>query len=444
MTAIKLFGTDGIRGKAGEYPITAKVAEDLGRALVTLAAKGDDTPRIVVGRDTRASGMEFQRAFSRGIIDAGGEAMILGILPTNAVSFAIKKEKADAGIMISASHNPAEENGFKFFDGNGIKYSEEKEAEIEGLLESRDFRVVGAGPRERDLEGYRAYKEHLISSSSSLNGLRVAVDPGNGAASFIVQEVFEKAGANPFVINNKPDGTNINKGCGALHPQQLQREVQRQRADCGVAFDGDADRAVFCDETGKILNGDHIMAVIASFLHTQGRLAHSTLVATNYSNLALDDAMKEQRIAVARVENGDKYVFEEMEKHYYSFGGEQSGHFIFGEFAKTGDGMLTALQLLSIMKQTGKPLSQLSSVLQPYPQTFVNVPVNSKIPLQETRWVSAAIAEAERSLNGTGRVFVRYSGTEPVLRVMIEGRNEKEIKGLAERIAAAAKKEIGA
>ncbi|MEK6854289.1 MAG: phosphoglucosamine mutase, partial [Nanoarchaeota archaeon] len=344
----ELFGTDGIRGKANHYPITTKVAEDLGKAVVTLVATGDETPKVVIARDTRASGAELQKAFVRGIIDAGGEALLLGVLPTNAVSFAVQRENADVGMVISASHNPADENGFKFFNSHGVKFSEEEENALEQLMEARDFRVVGAGPKERDIEGYRAYKESLIQSldGKALKGLRVAVDAGNGSASYIVHEIFEKLGAEVYVINNKPDGNNINHNCGALFPQQLQRLVREKGFDCGVALDGDADRLAMVDENGNVVDGDGLILAMAKEMLRQGKLAKNTVVVTEYTNTAVDDELEKIGVRTVKVKVGDKYVYEEMAKSGYSLGGEQSGHIIFSGNA-TADAILAALQILS-------------------------------------------------------------------------------------------------
>ncbi|MBI2663854.1 phosphoglucosamine mutase [Candidatus Woesearchaeota archaeon] len=424
-----LFGTDGIRGKANQHPVTEGFAFELGKAVVALA--DSETPKIIIGRDTRSSGKALQTALAKGIIDSGGEALLLGVVPSNAVSFAVMNEKAACGIMISASHNPPDENGFKFFGSSGFKFSDDEQEKLEAILASKSFRAAGAGPKERSLESYGAYKEFLVSSGN-LQGLKVGIDCGNGSASFIAAEVFEKLDASVTVIGNHPDGSNINES-GAMHPEQLQKIVKENKLDAGIAFDGDADRLVVIDEQGNVVDSDAVMAAIAVNLEEKGRLSNNAIVVTDYSNSGLDDSLGKHDIKVVRVNTGDKLVAEEMFANNYSFGGESSGHYIFSEFARSADALLAAIQILGF----GKKLSEFSGIIAKYPQVFVNVAVKEKKPLESIPDVMEKIKEAGEQ----GRVFVRYSGTENVLRIMVEGKGS--INELAGRIADAVKAEVG-
>lgn len=432
---MKLFGTDGIRGKFGEYPINAEGAKHLGQALVTFL--NTNNPKIVVGRDTRGSGPDLEAALVEGITSAGGDALLIDILPSNAVSYAIQQSKADAGVMISASHNPADDNGFKFFRSDGLKINDLQQEKIESLVENKDF-AKGEG---HSSELTTDYIDFLAKSTGSLQGLYVMVDAGNGAASGIAEEVLKKLGADVVVINNNPDGSNINKNSGALNPEQLQKAVMNDDFQVGIAFDGDADRLIIVDDTGFILDGDQILALLASHLKEQGKLHHNTIVVTEYSSAALDAKMKELGINVERVDVGDRHVSNALFSHHYSLGGEKSGHVIISDIAKTADAFLVALQVLKIMTDKGKSLSQLT-ILDLYPQVQVNVDVKEKRDLATMPKVQIKITEAENALEGHGRVFIRYSGTENKLRILIEGEKQEDIKAYADSIASAVKEEL--
>lgn len=435
---MKLFGTDGIRGKAGIFPITEEVARLLGKAIVTLVAS-EGAPRIIVARDTRASGVGLESALVAGIVDAGGEALMLGILPSNAVSFAILREHASAGVMISASHNPAEDNGLKFFNREGFKLSGEQEAEMEALLSSKKF-SSGKG-KESILGDYTPYLDFL-AGNGNLAGLRIGVDAGNGAASFIVKDLFRQLGADAIVINNNPDGSNINADCGAMFPGKLQALIIEKKLNAGIALDGDADRLVLVDETGKVVDGDAIIGIAALHLKSRGKLASDTIVVTDYSNSGLDESLEKAGITTLRVKTGDKHVSEALFGNGYSIGGENSGHIIFTGLSKTADALLAAVQVLQAVNESGKKLSALAAAIQKYPQVLLNVDVREKRDISSMPEVASAIAAGEKAL-GQGRVFIRYSGTESKLRILVEGKSETQIKEIAERIAKAVRSEIG-
>jgi phosphoglucosamine mutase len=429
---MKLFGTDGIRAKAGDYPLDADSVKKLGSAFARSLGK---KKTVAIAKDTRASGNQIEEALSFGLQNAGADVMLFGILPTNALSYLISKYKADAGIMITASHNPAEDNGLKFFNSIGIKFSDAEEEKIESMFFSGKDEKRTSG-KISQVNGRESYIAFLKAAGGKFAGLKIVVDCANGAASEIASEAFES----PYVItiNSNPDGKNINRNCGALYPEVVAKEVIKQKANMGVALDGDADRAIFCDENGKIIDGDQCMAIIASYLNKNGKLKKNALVVTTYSNSALDDAMKNEQVRVVRVQNGDRYVLEEMLKNGYNFGGEKSGHYIFFDYAKGGDGLLSSLQLLKIMKETGKKLSELAT-LKPYPQLISSISVMEKKPLENLGLMRLAKA-IEVKING--RVFIRYSGTENKLRIMAEGRNEKDLKAAISELETQARKEL--
>jgi phosphoglucosamine mutase len=435
---MRLFGTDGIRAKAGIYPLDAQSVKQLGLAFSQFLSGGKKKALIAIARDTRASGSMIEAALSEGILSRA-DVILLGVLPTNALSKLVSEYHADGGIMITASHNPAEDNGLKFFNSQGIKFTDVEEEQIEGLFFS-NIAPAAMGKIMRVEEAEQRYIAYLNSTvpGLSLSGVNIVVDCANGAASHVAKELFMIFNAKATIFHNMPEGTNINEGCGALHPEFMAKEVVMLEADIGLALDGDADRAVFADEKGRILTGDQIMAIFAADLKHNGSLAGNAIVVTDYSNLALDEAMREKGIKVVRTQNGDRYVLEEMIKKGYNFGGEQSGHFIMLDHAKGGDGLLICLQLLRIMKQTGKKLSELAS-LQLYPQLAVNLPIRQKKPLEQLTLVGLAkTLEAKIA----GRVFIRYSGTENLLRIMAEGKNEKELKAAIIELEIQAKMEL--
>lgn len=446
----KLFGTDGVRGIAGKYPITAEVVLKLGKAAALVFKNKEKRSKILVGKDPRLSGYMLENAITSGILSAGADVLLVGPMPTPAIAHLTKSFAADAGIMISASHNPAEENGIKFFSNKGLKLSDEKEEEIEKIFFSEKInkeqisgKAIGKAYRIDDAKG--RYIEFAKSSiqNKSLKGLKVVLDCANGAAYHIAPPILSELGAEVIVLNNKPDGFNINLKCGALHPEVIKRVVLENKAHVGIALDGDADRVIMVDEKGEIVNGDDIMAIAGLDLLKKGRLAKNTIVATVYSNLGLDEAIKKAGGKVVRVRNGDRYVIEEMLKNDYNFGGEQSGHIIFNDYSSTGDATIAALQILRIMKEKEKPLSELSNVLKKYPQVLINVDVKEKKRFEEMPSVMNAINEAEKSLKNKGRLLIRYSGTQNICRVMIEGKDKDLIKELANNISDKIREEIG-
>ena len=443
---MRLFGTDGIRGKVNEWPITADAALGLGKAFVALVSKNNGGKiKIAIGRDTRVSGSMLEEALIAGVTSSGADALPFGVVPSNAVSYLLQLKDCDGGIMISASHNPADENGFKFFSSEGFKVPEEAEKELERIFFSKEFvksETPGSVFRVRDVK--QNYISMITDSlqGSDLSGLKVAVDAGNGAASYIVKDLLHELKAEATIINNEPDGNNINKG-GALFPEQLQKLVRENKLDAGVAFDGDADRLVMVDELGNVVEGDALIAAAAVNLKTKGKLNKNRVVVTGYSNIGLDVSLRKLGINVTRVNTGDKNVGNELFKHRLSVGGESSGHILFPEFSKTADAVLSSVQILNVMKEQGRKLSELAAVLEKYPQILMNVDVREKRELNGMPAVISKIKEAEKKLGGNGRVFVRYSGTENKLRILVEGESESEIKKLANDIAEAVKSEIG-
>ncbi|MGA1124346.1 MAG: phosphoglucosamine mutase [Chthoniobacterales bacterium] len=439
----RYFGTDGVRGRFGEEPITLAFAEKLGRALVsTLGGK----PVIAVGRDTRASGPALENALVRGITSAGGSAKLLGVLPTPGVAAFIVAHALDAGAVISASHNPAEDNGIKFFSGNGFKLPDEAEARIEALLET-PAGSAAAGSSEVVSGATEFYVEHALRSvppDFRLDGLSIAVDCANGAACETTPAALRALGAEVHAFHASPDGENINAACGSTVPREICRLTREAGAQAGLSHDGDADRLLFCDETGEPLDGDELLAIGGVDLLARGELAGNTVVATVMSNLGLDELFEERGAKVLRTAVGDRYVLEAMRAGGFMLGGEQSGHMIFLRHGTTGDGLVSALQILRVMRESGQPLSELRRLLRKYPQAQRAVSVKSKPPLETLPAVQAAIRAAEEALAPRGRVLVRYSGTEPKARILMEGRDEALLQEHADRVAAALGTAIGA
>ena len=447
----KLFGTDGVRGEANRDPMTPETALALGGAVAYVLRKGGHRNRLVVGKDTRLSGYLFETAIAAGITSMGADVMLVGPLPTPGISFITQSMRADAGVVISASHNPYYDNGIKIFGHDGFKLPDEVEERIEamvqngGLAEHRPHASrIGRAVRIEDAAGrYIVFLKNLFPKDLTLEGVRIVVDCAHGAAYRVAPAVFEELGARVYPLAVSPDGMNINDGCGALHPEQMSRTVVRYRAQLGIALDGDADRVIICDEKGRIVDGDHIMAICARDLLEQSKLTRKTLVATVMSNIGLELFMASLGGKLKRTVVGDRYVVEEMRAGNFCLGGEQSGHIIFLEHATTGDGVIAALQLLAVMLRTGLPLSELAACMTSYPQTMLNIKVRERRPLAEMPSVAQAIGRLEKKLGRDGRVLVRYSGTEPKLRVMVEGRNQRTIEAGAQAIAEAIKKEIG-
>ncbi|AOR22461.1 phosphoglucosamine mutase [Clostridium taeniosporum] len=438
----RMFGTDGVRGIANTE-LTAQMAYNLGRAGAYVLTEGAHKPKILVAKDTRISGDMLESALVAGILSVGAEAVILGVVPTPAVAYLTRKYDADAGVMISASHNPVEYNGIKFFNDKGYKLSDELEDGIQKVIES-DFEGVpnpigiDLGREKIEVAALEDYTEFVKQTIPyNLKGMKIALDCANGASYKSAVKAFRDLGADVFVINDNPDGTNINKNCGSTHPEELMDYVVKKGCDLGFAFDGDADRCLAVDENGKLINGDFILMLCASYLKEIGKLREDTLVVTVMSNLGLDIACRNLGIKLEKTKVGDRYVLEEMTKDNYVLGGEQSGHVIFLDYNTTGDGLVTALQVASIVKKKEKTLSELCSVMKELPQVLVNatVPNDKKnIYLEDTEIVEA-IKEMEAKLNGVGRVLIRPSGTEPLVRVMLEGENQAEIDEMAHGLA---------
>ena len=448
----KLFGTDGIRGKANKFPMTAEIALKLGQASSLVLSKskvnGRKRPRFIIGKDTRISSYIFEYALASGLCSMGSDVFLLGPLPTPAIAHLTKSFAADAGIVISASHNPAEDNGIKFFDSKGYKLSDEIEHEIESHIlsgistENIPYNAVGKAFKINDAQGrYIEFAKSTISNIS-LKGIKIVLDCANGAAYKVAPLIFSELGAEVVVIANKPNGLNINQNCGALYPELLKQEVLKNKADIGIALDGDADRVIIVDETGKNIDGDKIMALSALYLKEKNMLNKNTVVATVMSNLNFELAMKAEGIDVIRADVGDRYVSDVLRKNNFSLGGEQSGHIIFSKYSTTGDGTITALQILRIMKEKNKPLSILTNIFEPFPQVLLNKEVKKKVPLSDIPGLNNLISEKEKILGNNGRILVRYSGTENKIRVMVEGKDHNEISSIAKEIIANVKKYI--
>lgn len=438
----RMFGTDGVRGIANTE-LTAQLAYNLGRAGAYVLTEGAHKPKILVAKDTRISGDMLEAALVAGILSVGAEAVVLGVVPTPAVAHLTREYGADAGVMISASHNPVEYNGIKFFNDKGYKLSDELEDEIQRIIEC-DFEGVPSPigsdlGRERiekgALDDYVEFTKKTIGAN--LEGLRVALDCANGAAHEAAVRAFRDLGADVYVINDNPDGTNINENCGSTHPEELMEYVVKKKCDVGFAFDGDADRCLAVDEKGNLINGDFILTLCAKHLKEIKKLKQDTLVVTVMSNLGLDIACNELGIKTIKTKVGDRYVLEEMINGKYSIGGEQSGHIILLDYNTTGDGVVTALQVAEIVKKNNKPLSELASIMRELPQVLANatVPNDMKNIYLEDAEIVAEIKRIEESLHGKGRVLIRPSGTEPLVRVMLEGENQEEIDKMAHNLA---------
>ena len=448
----KLFGTDGVRGVANIEPMTTEMAMQLGRAAAFVFKNGKNRRhRVVIGKDTRLSGYMIENALVAGICSMGVDVLVVGPLPTPGIAFITSSMRADAGVVISASHNPYQDNGIKFFSNSGYKLPDDLELKIEDLIinhrldELRPIAdEVGKAYRIDDAIGrYVVFLKNTFPKDLDLQGLRIVLDCANGAGYKVAPAVLTELGAEVITIGVKPNGMNINDGCGSLYPEVMAAKVREYRADLGIALDGDADRVIFVDEKGEDVDGDHIMAICGTALIKAGQLNKKTVVATVMSNMGLDIAMKKAGGKVVRTAVGDRYVVEEMLKGGYNLGGEQSGHMIFLDHNTTGDGMLSALQVLAIIQRTGKRLSELAQVMTSLPQVLINVRVRKKTDLKEIAPIKETIDRVEAELGDKGRVLVRYSGTEPLLRIMIEGEDQNRIEGLAEQVAGAVQEHLG-
>ena len=448
----KLFGTDGIRGVANRDPMTAEVALRLGQAVAQRFRHPDRPGRIVIGKDTRLSGYMLESAMQAGIVSAGADVMLVGPLPTPGIAFITWSMRADAGVVISASHNPYQDNGIKIFAADGFKLPDEIEAELERSMERiaagdatarAEPDAIGKAVRIDDAAGrYVQFLKQVFPKEHTLDGVKVVVDCSNGAAYEVAPQVFQELGADVIELNVWPDGRNINYECGALHPEKLAEEVRQSGAALGVALDGDADRLILSDEKGNIVDGDQVMAILATRMLARGQLPQETVVATVMSNLGLERALAAKGGKLLRTAVGDRYVVEAMREKGLSLGGEQSGHIIFLDHATTGDGMVAALRVLAVMVAEGKPLSELAKAMTRYPQVLLNFPVAKKRPFEEMPAVQKVIASVEKRLGSEGRVVVRYSGTESKARVMIEGTDEAGIKAQANEIAQTLQREL--
>lgn len=447
----KLFGTDGVRGVANVYPMTTEMAMQIGRAAAYLFKNGNRRHRIVIGKDTRLSGYMLENALVAGICSMGVDVLVVGPLPTPGIANITSSMRADAGVVISASHNAFQDNGIKFFSRDGFKLPDEMELKIEDLIFSKKIdslrpiaTEVGKAYRIDDAVGrFVVFLKNTFPKDLDLTGMKIVLDCANGAAYKVAPAVLEELGAEVIPFGNKPNGTNINAGCGSLHPEIISEAVKEHRADLGIALDGDADRVIFVDEFGNEVDGDHIMAICATDMLKHKRLRKNTLVATVMSNMGLDIAVKKAGGKVVKTAVGDRYVVEEMLKGGYNLGGEQSGHMIFLDHNTTGDGMLSALQVLAIMRRSGKTLSELAEVMIPLPQVLVNVRVAEKKDIMTIPEVAALIRGVEEKLKDEGRILIRYSGTEPLLRIMLEGQDKYQITGWAKEIADLVEKKIG-
>jgi phosphoglucosamine mutase len=443
----KLFGTDGVRGKANIYPMNAETALKLGKAAAAVFMNGKKRHKIIIGKDTRISCYMIENALTSGILSMGVDVLLVGPMPTPAISHLTKSFGADAGIVISASHNPAEDNGIKFFDKDGFKLSDETEKKIEELafseikVEHITGGLLGRAKRIDDAQGrYIEFAKNSINNLS-LKGLKIVLDCANGAAYKVSPLIFEELGANVIIINNHPNGLNINDECGALHPEEMKKFVIQYDADIGIALDGDADRVIMVDENANNVDGDEIMAMCGIYMQKKDILNKNTIAATIMSNIGFEISMKEKGITITRTAVGDRHVIEEMRKNNYNLGGEQSGHIIFLDHTKTGDGTISALQVLRIMKETGGKLSKLARCMKKFPQIMINVDVKKRIDFEVMPNVVEKIDKVRKKLKNNGRVIVRYSGTQNVARIMVEGDNEKEINKYAKEIADEIRKE---
>jgi phosphoglucosamine mutase len=441
----RIFGTDGVRGVANVHPMTSELALKLGRAIAYRARRRGHRRRVLIGKDTRLSGYMLETAMASGVCSMGADVLLVGPLPTPGIAHLTQTMRADAGVVISASHNPFQDNGIKIFDAAGFKLDDAQEEEIERLIFEGELERLGPTAHEvgkafriDDAAGrYIVSLKHIFPRELNLEGVRIVVDCAHGAAYKVAPEVFAELGARVIPLGVKPDGRNINRGCGSLCPEAMIQAVRRHNAHLGIALDGDADRVVMATEKGELVDGDHLMAIGARFLLSRKRLAKKTVVATVMSNLGLERALVGMGVRLLRTAVGDRYVVETMRRGGFVLGGEQSGHLIFLDHATTGDGIVAALMILSVMCYEGRPLSELARVMTPVPQIVLNQAVEEKTPLEEMPAVHALVRKVERELGREGRVLVRYSGTENKVRIMIEGPRRKQISDFAADIARA-------
>jgi phosphoglucosamine mutase len=441
----RFFGTDGVRGVANREPITAETVLKLGKALARalLESSNEGERRILIGKDTRISGSMLEMAMAAGICSMGLDVLLAGDIPTPAVAFLTRDLMCCAGVVVSASHNPFEDNGLKFFDAQGFKFDDQRELDIESLLVSEsidsDHSIVHQLGRVSRVEDgsarYLVFLKTSIPKGLNLKGLKIVLDCANGAGYRVAPQIFQELGAEVVPLFASPDGRNINLNCGSLHPEAMTMEILKSGADFGVALDGDGDRAIFADENGATVDGDQIMGMVSLDLFERGLLKHDTLVATVMTNLGLEVAMKQKGIRLVRTTVGDRYVVEAMLKDGYNFGGEQSGHLVFFDYSTTGDGILSALQVASIMKRTSKSLSSLTGWIKKFPQILHNIPIKVRVNFSEVPAVRKVIEDCEKRLGDSGRILIRYSGTQSLCRVMVEGEDQKLVQNVVQEVS---------
>jgi phosphoglucosamine mutase len=451
----KLFGTDGIRGTSNQFPMTPEVVVRIGQAIGYLIRKKiisspSQANRVVIGKDTRLSGYMIEQALASGLNSMGIYVQLVGPLPTPAIGYLTRTMRAAAGVVISASHNAFQDNGIKIFGPDGFKLDDKLEREIELLVADENLskmlpssKEVGRTRRIEDAQGrYIVHAKSAFPLEFTLDGVRIVLDTAHGASYKVAPAIFEELGAEVIQVGNQPNGININDKVGALHPSLISHGVVQYRADVGIGLDGDADRVIMIDEKGKFVNGDHILAICALHMKNKGQLKHDTLVVTQMSNFGLEKKMTEHGIKVIKTNVGDKYVVDEMRRGGYNLGGEQSGHIILLDQSTTGDGTVAALNILSIMKETGKKLSELANIFEEMPQVLINCRVRSRVELKDIEGYDRILKSKEAELGGNGRIFIRYSGTEPLIRILVEGMDKKKITGIAEEMASFLEKQI--
>jgi phosphoglucosamine mutase len=446
----KLFGTDGVRGVANNDPMTVETAMALGQAVAYSFRNQAGRHKIVIGKDTRLSGYMFETALAAGICSMGGDVMLVGPLPTPGIAFLTHSMRADAGVVISASHNPYQDNGIKFFGRDGFKLPDQQEEKIEMLMMGEQLKEVrppssqiGRAHRIDDATGrYIVYLKNTFPGHLTLDGLKIVIDCANGAAYRIAPLVFQELGADVIPLSVSPSGLNINQKCGSLYPELVSAKVKELRADIGISLDGDADRLIVVDHKGQVVDGDRTMAICAEEMVKRKKLKKNTVVATVMSNLGLELFLRERKIRIVRTQVGDRYVVEAMRTGGYNFGGEQSGHLVFLDHATTGDGVLAALQVLAVMVESGKRLAELGAKMTMIPQMLVNLKLKQRVPLENLPGFRKTVEEFEKKLGARGRILVRYSGTEPLLRIMVEGEDRGETEHIVNALAEKARTEI--
>ncbi len=447
----RLFGTDGVRGVANIEPMTVETATQLGRGISYVFKSEPRRHKIVVGKDTRLSGYMIENALTAGICSMGVDVLLVGPLPTPGIAFITSSMRADAGVVISASHNPFQDNGIKFFSRDGFKLPDEVETKIEKLVFSDKIdslrptaSEVGKAFRIDDAAGrYIVFLKSTFPKDLTLDGVKIVLDCANGAAYRVAPAVFAELGAELVTLGVKPDGENINSGCGSMHPEVISKAVKENKADVGIALDGDADRVIFVDETGELVDGDHIMAICTAEMMEKKALNKNTLVTTVMSNMGLDVAVRKLGARTVKTAVGDRYVVEKMRENGYNLGGEQSGHIVFLDYNTTGDGVISALQILAVMKRQDKTLSELAGIMETFPQVLLNVKVKERKEIDDIPEIASKIRGIQEKLGDRGRTLVRFSGTEPLVRVMLEGEDESEIAAMAEEVADSVRRALG-